>query len=102
MTHSFPPRRYSDLGRVLAVTEIALDYRRAAHLEAALEPALFWQRAPIAIGEEQVDSHRRPARKRGITLRIGGRGRRAERRQFGHAPTRLHGHAELQIGKAHV
>src|SRR3546814_2977113 len=43
------------VGRVLAVTEIALDDRRAAHLEAALEPALFGQRAPIAIGEEQVD-----------------------------------------------
>src|SRR3546814_5789931 len=41
------------VGRVLAVTEIALDDRRAAHLEAALEPALFGQRAPIAIGEEQ-------------------------------------------------
>ena len=48
--------------RRLLIAEIALDDRGAAHAQVSLDAALFRQRAPVGVGEQQVDADGGPPR----------------------------------------
>ena len=66
-----------------------------------LRPALVFQRAALLVCKQQVYPDRRPPGNTRCSCRVTGSRSRAERRQFGHPPARLHLGAQALLDPLH-